>query len=220
MHPAPNRAKIPPEDNVTRTIPTLTALTLLCICAWPPSPKANEKIRHEVYGAFAASTVDEVTFQSNMPGFAVGYEMVPWRYLLVGATAGYQAPTLVDNRGLVYRISMAEGMVYLGARISLDRLRPPRADADPSIGSGFLGANEFALGATLGLSHYIQEVRGEAERTATQPFAGIFLCWNIWFLDWMGLHFNAMFHWNLTELIPGKKGILRKEIHLGPTFRF
>jgi hypothetical protein len=204
---------------VAQTVPIIAVLAALL--AAPPSLRAaDEEIRHEVYASFAASTVSALTSTTNMPGFAVGYEIVPWRYLLVGAAGGYQAPAKVNNRGLVYDLSVAEGMVYVGGRVSLDRLRGRRADDDPSLGAQFLGANEFAVGATLGLAHYIQEVRGEAERRATQPFAGIFVCWNIWFMDWMGLHFNAMFHWSLTDLIPGKGGLLRKEIHLGPTFRF
>ena len=208
---------------MARIIPILAILAILAtLLAAPPDLRADadDRLRHEVYASFAASTVDKLTYQSNMPGFAIGYEVVPWRYVLVGAAAGYQAPTRVDNRGLVYTLSMAEGMIYVGGRISLDRLRGHRSDDDSNLGSRFLGANEFSLGATLGLAHYMQKVRGEAERTATQPFAGLFVCWNIWFLDWMGLHFNAMFNWSLTELVPGKGALLRKEIHLGPTFRF
>jgi len=203
---------------LAQTIPAIAVVALLC--ATSPPVRADEKIRHEVYATFAASTVDELTSNANMPGVAVGYEVVPWRYILVGAVAGYLAPAQVNNRSLVYDLSMAEGMVYVGGRVSLDRLRGRRSDPTVDMGARFLGSNEFSLGVTLGLAHYMQKVRGEPERTATQPFAGIFLCWNIWFLEWMGLHFNAMFHWSLAELVPGKKGLLRKEIHLGPTFRF
>ncbi len=204
---------------MARATPAIIIIALLLTA--PPNARASDnKIRHEVYATFAASTVSALTSTTNMPGFAIGYEVVPWRYVLVGAAGGYQAPAKVNNRGLVYDLSVAEGMIYVGGRVSLDRLRGRRADDDPSLGAQFLGANEFSVGATLGLAHYIQAVRGEAERQATQPFAGLFVCWNIWFLDWMGLHFNAMFHWSLADLVPGKGGLLRKEIHLGPTFRF
>jgi len=205
----------------TITTPIFIALVLLLHLSPPHSVQANEKIRHEVYANFAASTMDELTPMTNTPGFAVGYQVIPWRYLLVGAAAGYQAPARVDNLGLVYDLSLAEGMIYAGVRIPLDRLRTLRgADRLTAIGSRFLGANEFSIGATLGLSHYMQKVRREPLRTATHPFAGLYLAWNIWFLDWLGLHFNAMFHWNLTEVVPGAGGLMRKEIHLGPTFRF
>ncbi len=206
---------------MARTVPILIVICAALLTAPPPLRAGDgDRLRHEVYATFAASTISELTSTNNMPGFAIGYEVVPWRYVLVGAAGGYQAPARVDNRGLVYDLSMAEGMIYAGARIALDRLRGHRPEGEAGLGAQFLGANEFSLGATLGLSHYIQEVRGEAARTATQPFAGIFVCWNIWFLDWLGLHFIAMFHWSLTELVPGKEGLLRKEIHLGPTFRF
>lgn len=205
---------------MAQSVPILAVITLLLAAPSALRAADAEPLRHEVYASFAASTVSALTSTTNMPGFAVGYEVVPWRYVLVGAAGGYQAPATVNNRGLVYDLSMAEGMVYVGGRISLDRLRGRKARDDASLGVQFLGANEFSLGATLGVAHTIQEVRGEAARAATQPFAGLFVCWNIWFLDWLGLHFNAMFHWSLTDLVPGKDGLLRKEIHLGPTFRF
>ncbi|MBM4371240.1 MAG: hypothetical protein FJ098_06275 [Deltaproteobacteria bacterium] len=199
---------------------TLILLALLSLLAAPPARAGEEPIRHRLTASFAASTVDRLTFQASTPGFAVGYELVPHPWVVAGVAAGWQAPARIDNRGLVYDLSLAEGLVYGGVRLALDRLRAPLEGTAGEVANQLLGANELCLGAAVGVTHYMQQVRHERLRQATHPGAGVFISWNIWFMDWLGLHFRAAFLWSLTEVVPGLPGLLRKEIHLGPTFRF
>lgn len=183
------------------------------------SPGRAEPGQHSIFPDFAAAETP-LNGGYTMPGFALCYQFDPIRYLPIGAVFSYQAPVKVNDAGLRYELYSLEGALYVGGRLAFDWMPGKTA-------TGFLGtlrkilmANELQAGPILGVSHYVQQVRDEKIRKATHPFAGVFMSWDVWFLEWFGVRHSVTLHWSLTEIVTGRMSFMRAEFVWGPAFRF
>lgn len=195
-----------------------TLIIGLLLLSMPYSVNA-EPGQHSLFVNFAAA-VTPVNGGNTMPGFAICYQFDPIRYLPIGATFSYEAPVKVNDNDLRYELYSLEGTFYIGGRLAFDWMPGKNATGFVAVLRKILLANEIQAGPVVGVAHYVQKVRKEPVIKATHPFAGLFLTWDIWFLEWFGIRHSVVFHWSLTEIAKSRNPFLRTEFMWGPAFRF
>ncbi len=189
-----------------------------------PTARVDDPGHIRLFAGLAASITNPFQDGSNTPGFGLGGQWDIGKWLGVWGMFSYQPSESLTDTGwdwgepvLEYTLWSMAATVGAVARLNVAALAGRPKDWIGRVLTSF----EIAAGPLVGVAAYHQTLRGEAERAAWVPIAGIQLEMGIWFTQWLGLRFAGDFGWSLNKpLGDGAKGVLRNEVFFGPVFRF
>lgn len=201
----------------------LWAAATAAFLAATPCAAQDQTGKVRLFGGIAGSVTSPFQSSSQEIGFGVGaqWDIGPW--FGVWGMASYQPPEALTDTpfdwgagSLEYELRSMALTVGGVVRLNVAALADPPKDWIARVLTSF----EMSFGPLVGMAGYFQTPRGESERRAWVPLAGMQLEMGIWFLDWLGLRFAGDFGWSLTRPIgDGDEGLLRTEVFFGPMFR-